>query len=178
MRRRDDARGQAMVELALTLPVFLLLLISVFDLGHVIWANNAIATAAREADRFAIVHGGTLNSQCPQGPLPATWGGTALGASECGGFPTSTLIPSVDSRQRIKDVASRWLSGVGSAATVSVCYGEVTSCAGDVDEPGATNERGAQVTVTVTTTVGLAAPALFGIGSFTLSATSTMLVNR
>jgi hypothetical protein len=67
---------------------------------------------------------------------------------------------------------------VGSAATVSVCYGEVTSCAGDVDEPGATNERGAQVTVTVTTTVGLAAPALFGIGSFTLSATSTMLVNR
>ena len=177
MRRRDDTRGQSMVELALTLPVFLLLLISVFDLGHVIWANNAIATAAREADRFAIVHGGTLNSQCPQGPLPDTWGGTPLGAAECG-FTTSSLIPSVDSRQGIKDVANQWLSGVGSAATVSVCYGEVTTCTGDVDEPGATNERGAQVTVTVTSTVGLAAPSLFGIGSFTLSATSTMLVNR
>jgi Flp pilus assembly protein TadG len=166
-----------MVELALTLPVFLLLLISVFDLGHVIWANNAIATAAREADRFAIVHGGTLNSQCPQGPLPSTWGGTSLGATECG-FTTSSLIPAVDSRQGIKDAASQWLSGVGSAATVSVCYGEVTSCTGDVDELGATNERGAQVTVTVTSTIGLAAPALFGFGNFTLTATSTMLVNR
>ena len=47
-----------------------------------------------------------------------------------------------------------------------------------MDEVGATNERGTQVTVTVTTTVGLAAPALLGLGDFTLSASSVMLVNH
>jgi Flp pilus assembly protein TadG len=55
--RRRDARGQSMVELALVLPVFILLLVAIFDLGHVVWANDTLSNAAREAARFAIVHG-------------------------------------------------------------------------------------------------------------------------
>jgi hypothetical protein len=47
----------------------------------------------------------------------------------------------------------------------------------DVDS-GRHERRGTQVTVTVTTDVGLAAPSLFGLGDFTLSASSTMLVNH
>jgi len=176
-RHRTEPRGQSLVELALTLPVFLLLLISVFDLGHVVWANNAISTAARESARFAIVNGGNTNSTCPQGPLPAAWTGTPYTAVECGYTPSS-LSPLVDSREGIKAEASRWLSGVGGTTTVSVCYGEVTTCAGDVDEVAASNERGMKVTVTVTTSIGLAAPSLLGLGPFTLSATSTMLVNH
>lgn len=173
MKRRHGPRGQAMVEFALTLPILILLLVSVFDLGHVVWANNAISTAAREAARFAVVHGGSNSSECPQGPLPGSWSGTR--SPDCG-FTTSSLT--VDSREGIENEASRWLSGVGGATAVSVCYGEVTSCSGDVDEPGATNERGTKVTVTVTTTIGLAAPSLVGFGNFTFSATSTMLVNH
>jgi hypothetical protein len=176
MKRRDDTRGQSMVELALTLPVFLLLLVSVFDLGHVVWANNAIATAAREAARFAVVHGGTDSVRCPQGPLPTNWGGTHDTAQLCG-FAPSTLSPYVESREGITDEAARWLSASG-ATTISVCYGNVTTCSNDVDAVGATNVRGSKVTVTVTTTIGLAAPALIGINGFTLSATSTMLVNH
>jgi hypothetical protein len=166
-----------MVELALTLPIFLLLLVSIFDLGHVVWANNAISTAAREAGRMAIVNGGTTNSHCPQGPLPSPWGGELETPDVCGYTPSSE-DPAVDSRAGIKDEARRWLSGVGGATSISVCYGEVTSCIGDIDEPFATNVRGSKVTVTVTTTIGLAAPALLGLGDFTLSATSTMLVNH
>jgi hypothetical protein len=166
-----------MVEFALTFPIFILLLISVFDLGHIVWANNAISTASREAARLAVVHGGAWSQTCPQGPLSPLWTGTVDTADECG-FEPSSVIPDVDARDGIKAEAARWLSGVGSTTNVSVCYGDVASCSGDVDEVGATNERGTQVTVTVTTQIGLAAPALFGLGDFNLSATSTMLVNH
>lgn len=177
MKRRHATRGQAMVEFALTFPIFILLLISVFDLGHIVWANNSISTASREAARLAIVHGGAWSQKCPLGPLNPLWTGFVLSADECG-FEPSSLVPPVDSRDGIKAEAARWLSGVGGSTTVSVCYGDVATCVGDVDEVGATNERGTQVTVTVTSTIGLAAPALFGLGDFTLSATSTMLVNH
>jgi hypothetical protein len=166
-----------MVEFALVIPIFLLLLIGIFDLGRVVWVNNAIATASREAARLAVVHGGAWSQECPQGPLSPLWTGSALSTDECG-FTPSSLVPPVDSRDGIKAEATRWLSGVGGTTTVSVCYGDIASCDGDVDEVGATNDRGSQVTVTVTTRIGLAAPAIFGLGDFTLSATSTMLVNH
>jgi len=166
-----------MVEFALAFPIFIMLLVGLFDLGHVVWVNNAISTASREGARLAVVHGGAWSQECPQGPLSSLWTGTVLSAKECG-FSPSSLVPHVDSRDGVKAEAERWLSGVGGTTTVSVCYGDVASCTSDVDEPGATNERGTQVTVTVTTHVALAAPALLGLGDFTLSATSTMLVNH
>lgn len=177
MKRRDRSRGQALVEFALIFPIFILLLVSIFDLGHVVWANDSLATAAREAARFAVVHGGSNTSTCPQGPLPATYGGTINSAAQCG-FTPSSLSPLVVSRQGVKDAATRWLNGGTGTVTISVCYGQVISCANDVDAPGATNADGTKVTVTVTSSVGLAAPSLLGMGPFTLSGTATMLVNN
>jgi len=177
MKLRHSTRGQAMVEFALAIPIFLMLLIGLFDLGHVVWVNNSIATASREGARLAVVHGGAWSQLCPQGPLSPTWTGTVDSAQTCG-FEPSTLIPPVDHREGIKAEVARWLSGVGGTTNVSVCYGDVATCANDVDEVGTTNDRGTQVTVTVTTTVGLAASALLGLGDFTLSASSVMLVNH
>jgi Flp pilus assembly protein TadG len=57
MTRRRDSRGQTLVEFAFVLPVFIFLLVAVFDLGHVVWANDTLANGAREAARYAIVHG-------------------------------------------------------------------------------------------------------------------------
>jgi hypothetical protein len=175
MKRQRGARGQALVEFAIILPVFILLLVGIFDLGRVVWANNSLATAAREAARFAMVHGGTDGTDCPQGPLSSEYGGTPDPAETCGFAPSS---PGLDSREGIKAKAADWLIGVGGTTTVSVCYGQVASCAGDVDEPFATNDRGTTVTVTVRTTIGLAAPSILGLGDFHLSGTSTMLVNH
>jgi Flp pilus assembly protein TadG len=62
MRKRNDD-GQTLVEFALILPIFLLLLVSIFDLGHVVWSNDALSNAAREGARYAIVHG--VNSGAP-----------------------------------------------------------------------------------------------------------------
>jgi len=170
MTRRQKPRGQAMVEFALVIPVFILLMVGIFDLGRVIWVNDTLSTAAREAARYAIVHG--AKSACPVGPAAP---GTEIPVADA-----SCPYPS-PSRQAIKDVAQKWAAGTSANVTVSVCYGVVTTCTGDVDEvsnPVPDNARGKQVMVTVTSTVGLSIPSLVGFSGFDLSATSTMLVNH
>ena len=53
--RRDGERGQTLVEFALILPVFILLLFGLFDLGRAVYAFNTISNASREGVRLAIV---------------------------------------------------------------------------------------------------------------------------
>ncbi len=53
---RRRTRGQALVEFALVIPVFLLLLMAVFDLGRAVFAYNSVTNAAREGARLAIVN--------------------------------------------------------------------------------------------------------------------------
>jgi len=58
MTRSDDggtARGQSLVELALVLPIFLVIIVGLFDFGRAIYAANTIGNAARVATRVAIV---------------------------------------------------------------------------------------------------------------------------
>ena len=167
MTRRSKPRGQAMVEFALIFPIFILLLVGIFDLGRVIWVNDTLATASREAARFAIIHG--EKSPCPVGP-PAP--GAAIPAADA-----SCPYPA-PSRQAIKDLADEWAAGTSSDVTVSVCYGAVTTCVNDTDAAGATDARGTQVMVTVTSVVGLSIPSLVGFSGFSLTASSTMLVNH
>ena len=49
-------RGQALVEFALVIPLFLLMLIALFDLGRAVFAYNTLTNAAREGARIAIVN--------------------------------------------------------------------------------------------------------------------------
>ena len=60
LRRRLSTRrhraGQALVEFALVIPVFLLLLVGLFDLGRAVFAYNTLTNAAREGARLAIVN--------------------------------------------------------------------------------------------------------------------------
>lgn len=53
--RGDGA--QSLVEFALVLPVFLLLVTGLFDVARAVWQENSLAYAAREGTRYAIVHG-------------------------------------------------------------------------------------------------------------------------
>ena len=70
-RRREGDRGQALVEMALMLPVLVLLLVGVFDLGRAVWLSNSLATAVREGTRYGVVHGAL--SASPAGPGSATY---------------------------------------------------------------------------------------------------------
>lgn len=53
--RFEPRRGQAMVEFALIVPIFVLLLVGLFDAGRAVYAFNTVNNAAREAGRVAIV---------------------------------------------------------------------------------------------------------------------------
>jgi hypothetical protein len=165
--RTDSSRGQTMVEFALILPILMLLLTGFFDLGRVVLANDALSHAARESARYAIVHGGSVMNLCPAGPLPDDILPPAASAS-CP-FPSP-------SRESIRAEARQQAAAAGSSVTVEVCYGQ--GCVGDTDIPGATNERGTPVTVTVHSTVNMTAGSLIGFSSFEVSSSSTMLVNH
>jgi hypothetical protein len=61
-----ERRGQALVETALVLPILVLLLVGLFDVGRAIWLSNTLATAVREGTRYGVVHGALSGS--PTGP--------------------------------------------------------------------------------------------------------------
>lgn len=54
--RRGGARGQALMEFALVIPLVILMLLGLFDFGRAIYAFNTVSNAAREAARVAIVN--------------------------------------------------------------------------------------------------------------------------
>jgi Flp pilus assembly protein TadG len=71
VRRERADQGQSLVEMALMLPVLVLLLVGVFDLGRAVWLSNSLAMAVREGTRYGVVHGAL--SASPAGPGSATY---------------------------------------------------------------------------------------------------------
>jgi len=59
--RASGQRGQAMLEMALILPIFLLIFVSLFDLGRAVFVYNTLTNAAREGARLAIVNQDTAS---------------------------------------------------------------------------------------------------------------------
>jgi Flp pilus assembly protein TadG len=170
MNRRTLTRrgsvGQALVETALVLPIFLVMLLGIVDMGRAVWANTSLASAAREGARYAIVHGGTPSNTCPVGkPAPDAVIPPA---------PTASCPFPSPSKQSIIDAATATAVAGGSNVTVTVCYG--LGCSGNNDTTN--NARSERVTVVVTSTVNLVVPSLLGRSAFNLSGTSTMVVNH
>jgi hypothetical protein len=194
--RRRRSRGQALVEFSMVLPVFLVALIAVFDLGRVIWARNSLENAAREGARYAIVHGDSNGQTCPVGPAegkwvdlgaapvaPATWTSCPHPAcplanrsgDTCSSWP-AVGSPTYNLRQSIYDAARKFVTAGGSNVVVSACYG--TNCSGNTDVTPTTTVRSTPVTVSVSSTMSLIVPSLLGFSSFGVVGTSTMLVNN
>ena len=56
MWKRRSESGQSLVEFALAIPIFLLIMFGLFDLGRVVYAYNTISNASRESVRVSIVN--------------------------------------------------------------------------------------------------------------------------
>lgn len=74
MQRTTRSRGQTVVEFALVLPIFLLLIFGLIDMGRLVFMNSTISQAAREATRVAAVEAswiGSSRADCnqPAGPV-------------------------------------------------------------------------------------------------------------
>lgn len=160
--------GQGVAEFALVIPIFVVLLFGIVDFGRVIWARSSLENAAREGARYAIVHGGTAIQPCPVGP-------TALVPP----LPTPSCPHPSPSKESIELAAKSFAIAPGSGLTVTACYHLAgTTCTGNTENPSnITNVRGTAITVTATSTLDLIVPSLLHLGSFTVTGSSTMLVN-
>jgi Flp pilus assembly protein TadG len=56
-RRRHNRRGAAIVEMALTLPVFFMVVLGIIEFGRAMWVSNMVTNSAREGTRMAILDG-------------------------------------------------------------------------------------------------------------------------
>ena len=56
-RLRRSRRGAAALEFALGLPIFLMLVYGLFEVGRIFWAQSTLEYAIEEAARFAMVSG-------------------------------------------------------------------------------------------------------------------------
>jgi hypothetical protein len=73
-RRRRRTRGQALVEFALVVPWFFLMLFGIIEAGRFIYYYETLSNATREGARYAIVNGANTLG-CPSGPpAPGTSG--------------------------------------------------------------------------------------------------------
>ncbi len=97
-------RGVAMMELAIVLPILLLLLVGILELGRVVMINQIATNAVREASRVAIVPGSTdatvlsiCNTYLDRGGISST--GRSVQILNSGGSPSS--LTSIRSKETI-----------------------------------------------------------------------------
>jgi Flp pilus assembly protein TadG len=152
---RERSRGQALTEVALVAPLFFLMVFGTVDIGRVVWANDAVASAAREGARYASVHAG--------------YGGLTVLATE----------------DEIRAHTLNHVIAAGASPSVTVCFASAAThanqgagCSGDVDEPGVGYERGNLVKVTVTSHVPVILGSFFGAGTWTVTGESMVLINN
>jgi Flp pilus assembly protein TadG len=106
--RRGERRGQAMVEFAFVLPVFIMLTIGVVDFSRAVLAYNTVAFLARDGARYGVApaHGtsainsyvsgrcrSVLSNTCYTPPLPSPLPANRAGISVTRGTCGSTSAP-------------------------------------------------------------------------------------
>lgn len=143
---RHRRQGATLVETAITLSAFLMLVLGMLDLGIGVLRYNTLAAAARMGGRAAIVHG----SLAP--PELAAWD------NQTGTDGVSAVILPLLNAEGIQD----------ESITVAVTYA-------DGPDKGTTpNDPGDTVTVQVSVPYKPAFAALLGLPNITLTSRTTM----
>jgi Flp pilus assembly protein TadG len=60
LKRRKE-QGQDLVEYALILPIFLLVVMGIFDMGRAVYYYSALQNSVREGARYGIIHPEDIN---------------------------------------------------------------------------------------------------------------------
>lgn len=119
---RTRARGQALVEFALVIPIFLLMVFGIIDAGRLIYTYNTVSNAARDGARVAIVNqsttGGTTCDTTAAPPAPTAY---PLGCALFSGFALGLSSANVSVTYRDPaDAAPCASMAIGCLAVVSV----------------------------------------------------------
>ncbi|HEX9092432.1 MAG TPA: TadE/TadG family type IV pilus assembly protein [Coriobacteriia bacterium] len=165
--RSPRVRGQGLVEFALVLPIFLLLLFGLLDMGRGVYSNNTLSQAAREAARLAATQAfwvGKADPACnaPAGPVCP---------------PVGTLKANVDA------AAARTALGLGALQVYLRCDPATGSpptgaWTGDGSTCDGTQTGGDLVSVRVAYNFTMVTPIVGQIANnLPMSASATMLIN-
>ena len=156
-KRRRRTRAQALVEFALVVPWFFLLLFGIIEAGRFIFYYETLSNATREGARFAIVNGANTLG-CPTGPA-------APGTSACD--PSGTNV--------VARVRATAIGLPSSGIAVDRCWW-YTAC-DYVSHGDGDNARGATVTVRAAYTYSALVP-IVPLPPITVSAESTLVINN
>jgi len=120
--RNQGRRGQALVEFALVLPIFLLILFGTLDVGRLVYTNSAVSQAAREGARLAAAEAAWVGLSSP---------GCVSGAGDIGtGNPGAHVCPGSIAalKSDIVDAVNRMAVGLDRVTTVYIsCNAGATS---------------------------------------------------
>jgi hypothetical protein len=178
MRRRSTQRGQGLVEFALVIPVFLLILFGLIDGGRYVFMNNALSQAAREGARVAAAEARWIgNPTGDPGCVASEAGITAInpGAHVC---PVNVVAL----KDHITAAANRMVAPFGSVKNVAInCQPVGTPPAANWVDTGcpAANRTASKsaVWVRVELTFIPITPVIGQAWTMTTSGSATMVVN-
>ena len=163
----DDARrGQTLVEFALVLPIFLLLLFGVIDGGRFVYVNSTLSNAAREGARL--------------GSVEASWRGSSHASCGASGGP---VCPANDTVliDHIRTAANRQMAPFGQVQNVYLSCVPATGTPPTGTWTGSacgSKEAGGLLSVRVTFTWQALTPIVGNVmGTITSSASSTVIIN-
>jgi len=182
---RTHQDGQTLVEFALVLPIFMLILFGVFDAGRLVFTNSTLSQAAREGARLAAVEAGNVglsDSDCVD---------TAADVGTSGGIGAKVCPPSLASlKTDVESAVDRMTAAVGPLAAVyfscdpdgSAPSGAWTeSSGGNGCDDGSGNSLGAPgelVSVRIEHVYQPMTPVIGEIiGTITLSGSASMTIN-
>jgi hypothetical protein len=163
---RHRQRGQALLEFALVLPIFLLGFFGLIDGARLVYLNSTLSQAAREGART--------------GAVQAYWMGSSDSACGSAGGPTCPATFDV-LRTNVLSAANRMMTPFANLSTGSLYIACNASTAPSGSWTGAsctTRSSGSIVSVRVVQTFQPITPVLGQIlGTVTLSGSATMTVN-
>jgi Flp pilus assembly protein TadG len=175
---RARCRGQSLVETALILPVFLLVLFGLIDGGRFIYTGSVMSQAAREGARLAAVEARWINKTATDDPSCVGSSGAINPAVNPGAHvcPTPAMFIT-----ETRNAANRMVAGVGTISTVDIRCDSGTAPSGAWAAAPATctgSKIGDIVSVRVTYTFRPLTPIAGQIlGSVSRTASTSMVIN-
>ena len=82
MRNRRSCRGQNLVEFGLVLPILIIMMLGIVDLGFIYFLRGSVENATREAARYASVHPPTTSTSNVQNQVINMVTGISLSTSD------------------------------------------------------------------------------------------------
>jgi hypothetical protein len=164
-RRRPRTPGQSLVEFALVLPVFFLLLFGLIDMGRYVYLNSTLSQAAREGARV--------------GAVEAFWMGRAdVGCNTTGGPVCPANLTTL--RTDVLNGANRMMAPFGSIAAADLYTScDATSAPAPVGSKTCSSQTvGGVVSVRVVVVFRPITPLISSFfPSITTQASATMVIN-